>query len=267
MELQEMNKIFTFGDGFATGHIWPEWPDILSAIYPSMEIINTSAIGAGSEFLVNAILSKTTQNIDGMYLIQWPHPCRFDKLIENKQWDQIINTDTTYAKNVYYLNDKKWWVSSESMQSEVRMYHDFYIEKQQAELRNFNYMILLKNYLENNNIQYRFMLTYAADYLSEFEKKQLITANWCWHKPWHGMSEYSVLDKYINIRQNEVQPSPIIHIDWLVECLLPTLNISLDQINLTLLKNLIYDQKWAPFHWDRKQIWINLLNKLDRHNR
>ena len=45
-----MNKIFCFGDGFATGHIWPEWPQILQELAPQYQVINTAGIGAGSEF-------------------------------------------------------------------------------------------------------------------------------------------------------------------------------------------------------------------------
>ena len=42
-----MNKIFCFGDGFATGHIWPEWPQILQALVPQHQVINTTGIGEG----------------------------------------------------------------------------------------------------------------------------------------------------------------------------------------------------------------------------
>ena len=48
-----MQKIFCFGDGFATGHIWPEWPQILQTLLPDKQIINTAGIGAGAEFLVS----------------------------------------------------------------------------------------------------------------------------------------------------------------------------------------------------------------------
>jgi hypothetical protein len=47
-----MKKIFCFGDGFATGHIWPEWPQILQALVPNCQVVVTAGIGAGSEFLV-----------------------------------------------------------------------------------------------------------------------------------------------------------------------------------------------------------------------
>ena len=51
-----INKIYTFGDGFATGHIWPEWPQLLQALLPDYTIINTAGIGAGCEFLISELV-------------------------------------------------------------------------------------------------------------------------------------------------------------------------------------------------------------------
>ena len=89
-------KIFTFGDGYATGHIWPEWPQILKALCPEHEIINTAGIGAGYEFLVSNFVYMLPQLHNQATIFQWPHPQRFDKLLEDESWDDIIKNDTTY---------------------------------------------------------------------------------------------------------------------------------------------------------------------------
>jgi len=51
-----MDTIFCFGDGFATGHLWPEWPQILQALLPNYTVITTAGIGAGDEFLVSGFV-------------------------------------------------------------------------------------------------------------------------------------------------------------------------------------------------------------------
>ena len=51
-----MKKIYTFGDGFATGHLWPEWPQILQALVPDYQVHNTAGIGAGAEWLVSGFV-------------------------------------------------------------------------------------------------------------------------------------------------------------------------------------------------------------------
>lgn len=74
-------KIFTFGDGFATGHVWPEWPQILQALITDHKVINTAAIGAGSEFLVTHFVDLMPQIQNSVVIFQWPNALRFDKLI------------------------------------------------------------------------------------------------------------------------------------------------------------------------------------------
>jgi hypothetical protein len=256
----DIKKIYTFGDGYAMGHIWPEWPQLLQAIYPKVEVVNTAGIGAGNEFLLNAALQTPT---DGIFIMQWASPRRLDKLINTARWNTIINTDPVYSQNTVKLGDNNWWLSSSSTQSEVAHYHDFYIEETQANLRTYNYMLLLKNYFNNNNIQYYYMFTYSPEYLSLAQKNTLTDANWAWHKPWAGMSEYSTQPKYNNIRQTEVQPSPAVHLNWLVECLLHKLPFKLDNTRLINLKTLVDKEKWVPFYWDRKAQWENLLSMED----
>ena len=75
--------IYTFGDGFAAGHIWPEWPQLIELL-TSTEVNNFGHIGAGNEYIFNcAVKSALTANTQDLFLIQWADPIRFDKLIVN----------------------------------------------------------------------------------------------------------------------------------------------------------------------------------------
>jgi len=77
-------KIFCLGDGYAHGHIWPEWPQILQALVPDIKVIVISAIGAGHEFLINELLSNDIK--DSLVIFQWPDHRRFDKLMQDASW-------------------------------------------------------------------------------------------------------------------------------------------------------------------------------------
>ena len=96
-----INKnIYTFGDGFATGHIWPEWPQILQAILYNCTIKNCSGIGAGNEFIFSNLVGALAKDPLATYIVQWAQPDRFDKLIEDTSWDNIIKNDQTVIQQV-----------------------------------------------------------------------------------------------------------------------------------------------------------------------
>jgi hypothetical protein len=62
--------IYTFGDGFAAGHIWPEWPQLLEAVTQT-EVKNFGHVGAGNEYIFNcAIKSALTANKTDIFLVQ-----------------------------------------------------------------------------------------------------------------------------------------------------------------------------------------------------
>lgn len=236
-----MKKIYTFGDGFATGHIWPEWPQILAVICPDCEVINNSGVGAGPEYLVH----KLVQNLSGMQnniaIFQWPNPARFDKLIEDVEWHNIVNRDPVYHFNRYVDQTETWWLSSESTLNEVRQYHKTFIQKQQHKSRSDDYQVLVKNTLENINCEYLHTMQIDQDYFSRKEQ-------------------------YIDIRQNEVQPSPPVHFDWLMQFIVPKLPLDINMHRAECLKMLIYQQKWEPYHYDREQIWVDLINSLNEQS-
>lgn len=234
-----MKKIYTFGDGFATGHIWPEWPQILSALCPDYQVVNNSGIGAGAEYLVHKLIQNLPDMHNCLVIFQWPKSNRFDKLIEDNHWQTVVDNDSVYSFNCYEYNNEKWWLSSNSKSDDVREYHNKFVQAKQHKIRSDNYQILVKHTLENINCEYLSVTT---------------AEEW----------DFSFQPKYAHIRQNQVQPSPPVHFEWLIERILPNISITIDKSRTEKLKNLIFDQQWEPYHWDRNKIWSDLLKSLSQ---
>lgn len=233
-----MKKIYTFGDGFATGHLWPEWPQILQALAPDYQIHNTAGIGAGAEWLVSGFVDLIPDLTGHRVVFQWSQSDRFDKLIEDKHWFNIGKTDPVYHFNFYKCTHGTWWLSSASQQLPVREYHEKFVQAGQHHLRLKNYQTLVKNTLENINCNYVFTSTHEQQY-------------------------YSTLNRFKDVRQQEVQPSPIVHYYFLVEKILPNLNIAVDPARQQRLEQLITTQTWQPYDPYQAAIWQDLVARLD----
>lgn len=230
-----MNKIFCFGDGFAANHIWPEWPAIVSALYPNIKHENFGAIGAGNEFISSAIIQAHKKDPDAFFIVQWAEFKRFDKLLQDDSWDEIIKTDPTYYFNTVMLGQQKWWISSNSKQESVQKYHQFYVQSQQAKLRTDNYMYLISNLLKDHAI---FFST-------------------------HDINIYSMHTRFAGTRQKEIQPAPWIHMCFVEEIILPKMPFLPCPKRLAMLKDLIQQQSWEAYHWDRDKIWNDIVNSLN----
>lgn len=233
-----MKKIYTFGDGFATGHLWPEWPQILQALVPDYQVHNTAGIGAGAEWLVSGFVDLIPDLSGHQVVFQWPQADRFDKMIEDKHWFVIGKTDPVYHFNFHKCTHGIWWISSASQQPQVREYHEKFVQAGQHNLRLKNYQTLVQNTLENINCNYVFTSTYEQQY-------------------------YSTLNRFKDTRQQEIQPSPIVHYYFLVEKILPTLNIPVDPTRQQRLVQLITAQTWQPFDPYQTDIWQDLVARLD----
>lgn len=233
-----MNKIYTFGDGFATGHLWPEWPQILQALVPDYTVHNTAGIGAGAEWLVSGFVDLISEMPGHRVIFQWPQADRFDKLIEDKHWFNIGKTDPVYHFNFYKCTYGNWWLSSASQQPQVREYHEKFVQAGQHKIRLKNYQTLVSNTLENLNCEYFFTSTFDHHY-------------------------YSTLNRFSETRQQEVQPSPIVHYYFLMEKILPNINITYDTARAQRLENLIATQPWQAYNPYRDEIWRDLVAKLD----
>lgn len=235
------NKIICIGDGFATGHIWPEWPQILSALMPDYFVITIAGIGAGSEFLVSELVQ--CDHIDSAYVIfQWPQADRFDKLIQDTTWDKHIDQDQIYNKNFVNGSTGRWWLSSASNLETVKHYHSWYVQSQQTETRQRVYKQLVASFLREKNCSFTFTSTDDQD-------------------------KFSRQERFINIRQDQVQPSPLVHLKFLIEVLLPAVNLFPNNNKLAILEDIISNTQWNPYDPDRVYIWDNIITQLQKtHN-
>jgi hypothetical protein len=232
------NKIYTFGDGYATGHLWPEWPQILQALAPDYQVVNTAGIGAGPEYLVHKLVQQLDKMPNSHVIFQWPSARRFDKLIENNHWLDIVKNDPIYHFNTIPDGNHCWWLSSASNSKQIQTYHNLFVQPVQHEVRLDLYKILVQNTLQNIacNIYYT-SLSEAINFgnQSRFEK----------------------------IRQKEVQPSPPVHYYFLTEQLLPNIDIKFDLDRAQRLEYLILQQTWQAYDPDRAEIWQDLIKKLN----
>lgn len=211
-----MNNIFCVGDGFAHGHIWPEWPQILTAILPQCQIQTITAVGAGNEFLINGLLQHDLT--DQLVIFQWAEARRFDKLVQDQQWQKIGESDPTYHFNFYQRGSDVWWLSSASTNPEIHHYHDFYVQPTQALYRlQDQKKKLLRGYLHGVNCKY-----------VEISTEQ--------------QNVYSKHQRFCAVRGNEIQPSPVVHLKFLEEIILPELKIGIDNTRLERLQNSLTKQ-------------------------
>ena len=236
-----MNKIYTFGDGFATGHIWPEWPQILQALLPGSMVINSAGIGAGPEWLVNRFVDELPEMNNSAVIFQWPQADRLDKIIEDQHWQDIADNDKIYYFNQYTKDTVKWWLSSKSTAVQVQEYHTNYIQAQQHTNRLKNYKILVENSLQNINCNYLFTSTAEQN-------------NFSW------------LPQFRSVRQDQVQPSPPVHLAWLEQTILPNIDIIYNPQRLLFLKELVNQQQWIPYYYDRQYLWDNIILALNNSN-
>jgi hypothetical protein len=237
-----MKKIFCFGDGFATGHIWPEWPQILQTLLPEYQVINTAGIGAGTEFLVSGFVDLVDGMHDSIVIFQWPGAYRFDKMIQDDSWQDIIANDPTYHFNVNVdAQGRKWWLSSASTVQEVQDYHSLYVQRSQRNRRQQVYQTLVSQTAANLDCQIVHTSTLLADTFSQD-------------------------NRFRSTRQTQVQPSPIVHFYWLIEQIIPQTAIAVDQNLQKELELLINQTLWIPYDPDRESIWSDINAKLKQQH-
>jgi hypothetical protein len=225
-----MNSIFCFGDGYAHGHIWPEWPQILQALLPNYQVIACTGVGAGNEYLINLLIQLGDQIDNQTVIFQWAQPGRFDKLIEDDQWLVRAKSDPVYYFNLYESAGKTWWLSSASNDEKIKEYHNFFVQCNQENLRLTNQQILVESYLKLHSSNYLFVSTNKQE-------------SFCVNHP------------YKNLRGIEVQPAPLLHFYYIKEVLAPKLNIIIDITRYNRLEQLIKQHKWQAYDPDRDEIW------------
>jgi hypothetical protein len=227
-----ITKVFCLGDGYAHGHIWPEWPQLLQALFPKLDITVISAVGAGHEFLISELLTKDITN--SLVIFQWPDHNRFDKLVQDQYWENIIQSDQIYNFNTYKTNHGMWWCSSASKTDIIQQYHNCYIQSQQSKLRQQNQKILIEAYLNS-----------CAKYVCTSNRVQ---------------EKFYRDAKFELIWGDQIQPLPLVHYHWLVESIIPATGLELDVNRSKELLKRISTHHWIPYDPDRKEIWETMSN-------
>lgn len=229
------NKIYCFGDGFATGHIWPEWPQLLGALLPDYQVEVLAGIGAGAEFLVAQFVEHMPYD-NTTVIFQWPIADRFDKIIQDDQWKNIVAADPVYHFNTHRLANHHWWLSSASSSSLVREYHQTYVQSAQSAHRLKVYQQLVKEILDKSRCKYLFITTPEQDQYSKITHSE--------------------------IRGNEVQPSTLSHFYFLIEKIIPQLNLHSKLINR--LEQILINTTWPPYDPDRQEKWVKIQQDLNQ---
>lgn len=248
--------IYTFGDGFAAGHIWPNWPQILE-VFTNDQVINHGMVGAGNELIFNtAIKQSFTATSDDVFLVQWTMPGRFDKILETSDWHELQKTDEVYRNNRYRVFDNIWWPTSGSALPEIRHYHNFYVQSKQALERSIIYMISLSGFLDNLGISHHYFLTYELNFGAHSLCDKVKSLPWV---PAPSMETWS---RFRPDRGNEVQPSPAVHYKFVEEFLLPALGIDVERDVLEKIENRVRQMEVVPFYYDREKIWSEAKHEI-----
>ena len=80
----------------------------------------------------------------------------------------------------------------------------------------------------------------------------------------HEQHYYSTLNRFVDVRQQEVQPSPVVHFYFLIEKILPNVNLTYNPNRLKQLENLINAQQWIAYNPDQEAIWQDIVAQLDQ---
>lgn len=248
--------IYTFGDGYASGHLWPEWPQILESLI-QQPVVNFGHIGAGNEYIFNcAVKTALIADSKDTFLIQWSNPNRFDKLLQDNNWEQLNDKDEIYKGIIANAYNQQWWATSASILPEIKHYNNFYIQKEQALNRSVLYMISLSKMLTALDLQHYYFQTETVDYSNHNNYEDVLNL------PWIEMTGMDNLSRMHPLRGNEIQPSPIVHFEWIIEKILPKLHFEIDSDKVKKISKLIKDQNFIPYHYDRVQIWKNLKDEI-----
>jgi hypothetical protein len=82
------------------------------------------------------------------------------------------------------------------------------------------------------------------------------------HTTTQDQERFSRSERFKLIRQAEVQPSPAVHFYWLIEQIVPQLNVTVDLELQSKLESLLLQTTWTAYDPDRQEIWQNLLTQL-----
>jgi hypothetical protein len=204
------------------------------------DVVSLGQVGAGNEYIYNSVIEQIQKQKPDLVLVQWATSNRLDLIVDSEFKQQIIATDMIYKDHIFDL-DNSWWLSSASSTEYVKTYHENYIGTIQHRRRTVNYILALQSILTLMRIPYVFFSTYELDFLDDTLAQSINWENWVDQQ---GMENYSRQDRFSNIRLDAVQPSPTVHLDYVLEQLKPRLNLTWNEEHITKLRELFEKQDW-----------------------
>jgi hypothetical protein len=215
------------------------WSELLARIL-NIEWINLSVMGAGNEIIATQVIESIEREPnpkDTLWVVQWTQSKRLDLEVDinNQELIDRIKTDRVYSKN--FITTKKnrtFWVSSATEQNWV-VQHNNLIPQSQHDSRSRMYQLSATHALEHHGADYRYMFTYN----SYWSKNNLVDESKC---VWNGMNYFKKTSKYADLDVGEIQPVSSIHLDFLDQHILPTLEYDRTRYEQILEEMLIADR-------------------------
>jgi hypothetical protein len=226
-------RLLTLSDGFGDKTATPtwyrnfaKWPELIQQMANNVELTNLSRYGAGNEYIVECLRA----NVDDadMVLCQWTHPHRLDLLLGHDPnirdfWQEQIDQDLVYNKNVLTIKNKDYWITSASKNEYIQDYHTRYISKPQHNARSELYVDYATMLLEKKNKPFKFLLTYSLPFLKDIHINK---DNWIWHKEYKSMEDFRNYGKYAELDlKTYVQPIPLIQFDFVRQYIMPRVDL------------------------------------------
>lgn len=187
--------VLTAGDGFSCEHVWPMWPTVIENLTEDTQVIRLGKMGAGNEYIFNAVLDYIYNNKVDYVIVQWAKSDRLDLIIDDQDKLELMNSCPDYFNNNYTLNSATWWLSSASKKVKN------IIGLTQSKVRTKNYILALEAILEKLGIAYSFFSTYRCDVYPDKD------INWGKWIDILGMQYFSLKPEFRDVRTNNVQPS------------------------------------------------------------
>jgi hypothetical protein len=74
------------------------------------------------------------------------------------------------------------------------------------------------------------------------------------------MHDFGLQQRFELTRQKEVQPSPVVHLAYVKEYLLPKIPFAVEPDRLSELESRIHSHRWIAYDPDREEIWQKMSN-------
>jgi hypothetical protein len=212
--------IISDGNGVDNG-TFKKWPILLQLLHTkTLNIINRSVVGSSNEIMLYKLADAIKEQPIDYAIIQWTNPQRLD-VVADTFWNAEAAKDNIYDFNLVNTLGETWWVSSGSVNPNIREYHNKYIKAWHAVQRTQSYMLAAAELLKQSNIKFSFSLCYDFEFVGPMSTV-LNQYHWAWHTPNSGISEFRNSSQYVSYDTGQAQPHTLVQLDWINQVLKPS---------------------------------------------